>query len=169
MFDSPDEIAELQRLFDATLSRANEHMLSIVTPERRLTARQVVAYLQGTRHVAFATVTPGGEPRVSPLDLLLIHGRFTMGTGGGAARLGNLRINPACSATYMEAERIAVVVNGTVEWLRRHHPDHDEIHAIWTATYGSDPYDLGDGVTLFRIAPASMWAFASHPEEFPES
>jgi hypothetical protein len=28
------------------------------------------------------------------------------------------------------------------------------------------PYDLGPGVTLFRIVPASMWAFASRPEEF---
>jgi hypothetical protein len=169
MLESPDEIAELQRLFDATLSRANEHMLSIVTPDRRLTARQVATYLQGTRQVAFATVTPGGEPRVSPLDSLFIRGRFSMGTGGGAARLRNLRANPACSATYMEGERIAVVVNGAVEWLSRDHPDHDEIHGIWTATYGMDPYDLADVVTLFRIAPASMWAFASHPEEFPES
>ena len=169
MLESPDEIAELQRLFDATLSRANEHMLSIVTPDRRLTARQVVAYLQGTRQVAFATVTIRGEPRVSPLDSHFIHGRFTMGTGGGAARLRNLRANPACSATYMEGERIAVVVNGAVEWLSRDHPDHHEIHGIWTAIYGLDPYDLAEGVTLFRIAPTSMWAFASHPEEFPES
>ena len=168
MFESEAEIAEMQRLFDDTLRRANPHMLSIVTPERRLSARQVAAFLQGTRHVALATVTAKGEPRVSPIDCLFIHGRFTMGTGGEAARLRHLRANPACSATYVEGDRVAVVVNGTVEWIGREHPDHCEIHGTWQATYGMDPYDLGPGVTLFRIAPASMWAFASQPEKFAD-
>ena len=101
-------------MFDASQARANSHMRSIVTPERRLTARQVVAYLQGTKHVAFATVTERGEPRVSPLDALFIHGRFTMGTGANAARVRHLRANPACSAVHMDGERIAVVANGRV-------------------------------------------------------
>lgn len=39
-------------------------------------AEQVVRYLDGTRHVAFATVTPKGQPRVSLLDTLFLHGRF---------------------------------------------------------------------------------------------
>jgi hypothetical protein len=166
MLETAEEIAELQRLFDTTLSGANAHMLGIVAPERRLTARQVATYLQGTRHVAFATVTPRAEPRVSPLDSLFIHGRFTMGTGGGAARIRNLRANPACSAAYMEGDKVAVVVNGTVEWIGRGHRDHDLIHDIWSETYGSDPYDLGPDVTFFRIEPTSMWAYALHPEQF---
>lgn len=169
MLETAAEIAELQRLFDTTLGRANRHMLSIVTPERRLSARQAVAYLQGTRHVALATVTPRGEPRVSPLDSLFIHGRFTMGTDAGAARVGNLRANPACSATHIDGDRIAVVVNGTAEWIGRDHPDHDAIHGVWQATYGADPYSLSPNVVLFRIAPVSMWAYASDPSEFPEA
>ncbi|MGD0123085.1 MAG: pyridoxamine 5'-phosphate oxidase family protein [Candidatus Limnocylindrales bacterium] len=167
MFETTEEIAELQRLFDATLSRANAHMLSIVTPERRLSARQVVAYLQDTKHVALATVTPRGEPRVAPLDALFIHGRFVMGTGGEAARLRHLHANPACSAAHMDGDRIAVVVNGHAEWIERGHPD-DELVAAWRRIYGSDPYELGPDVTFFRIVPASMWAYAFHPEEFPE-
>lgn len=158
----------MQRLLDATLSRANPHMLSIVTPQRRLSARQVVAYLRGTKHVAFATVTPLGEPRVAPLDALFIHGRFVMGTDGGAARVANLRVNPACSAAHIDGDRVAVVANGTVEWIRRDHPDHGEIHSTWSAAYGMDPYEMGGEVVFFRIAPGSMWAFASHPDEFPE-
>jgi hypothetical protein len=166
MLETAEGIRELQRLFDATLGRANAHMLSIVTPERRLSARQVVAYLQGTRHVAFATVTRKGEPRVAPLDSLFMHGRFTMGTGGDAARIRNLRANPACSAAYMEGDRVAVVVNGMVEWIGRGHRDHDAIHEIWRAAYGADPYDLGPDVTFFRIEPASMWAYSFDPEQF---
>lgn len=167
MFETPEEINGLARLLGATMDVANAHMTSIVTPERRLSARQVVAYLQDTRHVALATVTPKGEPRVSPLDALFIHGRFVMGTGGDAARLRNLRANPACSAAHMDGDRIAVVVNGRAEWIERGHPDDDELVRLWRRIYGADPYDLGPGVTFFRIVPASIWAYASHPEEFP--
>jgi pyridoxine/pyridoxamine 5'-phosphate oxidase len=167
MFETADELAELQRLLDAAAAHSNPHMRSIVTPERRLSAAQVVTYLQGTRHVALATVTANGEPRVSLLDALFLHGRFTMGTGAQAVRVRNLRTNRACSAVHMDGDRVAVVVNGRVEWITRDHRDHDWIVATWLATYGSDPYDLGD-IVLFRIEPVSMWTFALHSDEFPE-
>ena len=168
MFETEAEITELQAMFDAHLARANPHMRNIVTPDRRPTARQVVTYLQGTRHVAFATVTSKGEPRVSPLDMLFIHGRMTLSTSDSATKVAHLRANPACSAVHVDGDRIAVVANGTVEWIPREHPDHDEIHRIWSATYESDPYSWGEGVLFFRIRPSSMWAYAFHPEEFPE-
>ncbi len=167
MRETDADIAQLQQLMDATVADVNPHMAAIVTPERRLSARQVVRHLQGIRHVALATVNARGEPRVSPLDTLFIHGRFTLSTGGGAARLRHLRRNPACSAVHMEADRIAIVVNGTVEWLPRDHPDHDLVHGTWTETYGSDPYTWGDQIVFFRIQPGSMWGYAFHPEEFP--
>jgi Pyridoxamine 5'-phosphate oxidase len=168
MFETAAELVEMQALFDAHLAGANPHMTGIVSSDRRLTAGQVAGYLVGTKHVAFATVTSRGEPRVSPLDMLFIHGRFTVSTGGDATRLKHLRANPACSAVHVDGDRIAVVVNGTVEWITRDHPDHDEIHRVWSDTYKSDPYSWGDGVVLFRIEPRSMWAYAAHPEEFPE-
>ncbi|MEO5704807.1 MAG: pyridoxamine 5'-phosphate oxidase family protein [Candidatus Limnocylindrales bacterium] len=168
MLETEAEFAEIQAMFDAHLASANPHMTGIVSPDRRPTARQVAAYLTGTKHVAFATVTSKGEPRVSPLDMLFIHGRFTLSTGGGATKLEHLRANPACSAVHVDGDRIAVVANGRVEWIPREHPDHDEIHRIWGETYESDPYSWGDGVVFFRIQPESMWAYASHPDEFPE-
>ena len=168
MFETEAEIAELQAMFDAHMARANPHMTGIVAPERRLSARQVVTYLQGTKHVAFATVTSKGEPRVSPLDALFIHGRFTLGTGTGATKIAHLRRNPACSAVHMDGDRICVAVNGEVEWLPRDHPDHDEVHAAWTKQYESDPYTWGD-VVLFRIKPHTMWAYAFRADEFPEA
>jgi Pyridoxamine 5'-phosphate oxidase len=167
MFETDAELTELQAMFDAHLAGANAHMTGIVKPSRRLTARQVVRALDGIQHVAFATVSSRGEPRVSPLDTLFIHGRFTLSTGSEATRLAHLRRNPACSAVHMDRDRIAVVANGTVEWIRPAHPDHDEIHRVWTDTYESDPYSWGQ-VVLFRIAPQSMWAYAFHPKEFPE-
>jgi hypothetical protein len=168
MFETDAELAELDALFQAHMASANPHMRKIVKPERRLNARQVVRYLTGTRHVAFATVTSKGEPRVSPLDALFIHGRFTLSTGAEATKLKHLHRNRACSAVHMDGDRIAVAVNGTVEWIGRDHPDHDEIHRTWSDTYESDPYGWGDGVILFRIQPQTMWAYAFHPEEFPQ-
>jgi hypothetical protein len=168
MFETEEEIAALQAMFDAHLAAANRHMTNIVTPGRRVTARQVVTYLQGTKHVAFATVTSKGEPRVSPLDALFIHGRFTLSTGAEATKVAHLRRNPACSAVHVDGDRIAIAVNGRVEWITRDHPDHDEIHGAWTRNYESDPYTWGD-VVLFRIEPATMWAYASQPEEFPKA
>lgn len=168
MLETDAEIAAIQDLLDRHLARANPHMTGIITPERRLTARQVVTYLQGTRHVAFATVTSRGEPRVSPLDALFIHGRFTLSTGGAATRLKHLRRNPACSAVHMDGDRVAVAVNGEVEWIGRDHHDHDAIHRAWSDQYGSDPYSWGDEFVFFRIQPRTMWAYAFHPEEFPE-
>ena len=168
MFETDAELAELQGLFDAHLARANPHMTGIITAERRLTVRQVVRHLTGTKHVAFATVTSRGEPRVSPLDSLFIHGHFTLSTGGQATKLRHLRRNPACSAVHMEGDRIAVAVNGNVEWIPREHSEHDEIHRIWSDTYESDPYTWGDDIVFFRIQPGSMWAYAFHPEEFGE-
>ena len=60
MFETEEELSRLQAMLDAHLVRANPHMQAIVAPERRLTARQVATYLQGTKHVAFATVTSKG-------------------------------------------------------------------------------------------------------------
>jgi hypothetical protein len=167
MYETEAELAELQRMFDAHLAHANPHMTGIVSAKHRLSARQVARHLTGIRHVAFATVTPKGEPRVSPLDTLFIRGRFTMSTGGQAARLGHLRANPACSAVYLETDKIAVVANGVVEWIARDHIDHDEIHGTWQEAYESDPYDWGDQIVFFRIQPSSMWTYAFHPEDFP--
>jgi len=167
MFETDAELAELQAMLDAHLASANAHMLGIVKPSRRLTARQVAAYLRGTKHVGFATVTSRGEPRVSPLDALFIHGRFTMSTGGDATRVAHLRRNPACSAVHMDGDRVAIVANGVAEWIPRDHRDHDAIHGAWLTEYGNDPYGWDRDIVFFRLQPSSMWAYAFHPEAFP--
>jgi len=89
MFESDDEIRELDDLFARTFARANPHLVAIVKEGRRLNAKQVVRYLQGTKHVAFATVNEHGEPRVAPLDGVFVHGRFTVSTGGRADSCGS--------------------------------------------------------------------------------
>ena len=168
MFETEAEVGELQALLDRTLARANPHLLAIVKPERRLTARQVVRYLQGTKHVAFATVNAKGQPRVSPLDGVFIHGRFTVSTGGRAARLEHLRANSACSAAHMDGDTVGIVVHGHAEIIGRESEGVEEIEPVWRDIYGLSPFSWGEGVVFMRIEPTSMWSYAFHANDFPE-
>jgi len=164
--ETPEEVRWLQALMDATYARANAHMAAIVKPERRLSAAQVVGYLQGLKHVAFGTVNARGEPRVAPLDGHFVHGRFTLSTGRGSARWRNLERNAACSAAHYVGDDVAVVVNGSVVELTHDHLDHDEVHDVWVSHYGSSPYSWGD-VVIFYVEPVSMWAYAMRPADYP--
>ncbi len=168
MYETDDDIRRLQELLDRTLARANPHLTSIVSPERRLTARQVAGYLQGTKHVAFATVNERGEPRVAPLDGVFVRGRFTVSTGARAARLRHLRANPACSAVHMDADRVGITVHGHTRILEEGDEEVGALDRVWTEIYGSSPFSWGKGVAFMVVEPSSMWAYAFHPEEFPE-
>jgi uncharacterized pyridoxamine 5'-phosphate oxidase family protein len=168
MLESEEEVRELQALLDRTFARANPHLAKIVSPERRLNARQVVHYLQGTKHVAFGTVNERGEPRVAPLDGVFIHGRFTVSTGGQAARLRHLRANPACSAAHMDGDTVGIVVHGHATIIGEHDEGVEELEPVWRDIYDSSPFEWGEGVVFMRIEPTSMWAYAFHRENFPE-
>ncbi len=168
MFESEDDLRELQALIDRTFDRANPHLLGIVKPERRLNARQVSRYLEGTKHVAFATVNERGEPRVAPLDGVFVRGRLTVSTGGRAARLRHLRANAACSAAHLDGDTIGIVIHGHATIIGRNDEGVDEIEPVWRNIYGSSPFEWGEGVVFMRIEPSSMWTYASRPEDFPE-
>jgi uncharacterized pyridoxamine 5'-phosphate oxidase family protein len=168
MYESENDIQALQTLIDRTFSHANPHLVSIVKPERRLNARQIVRYLQGTKHVAFATVNARGEPRVAPLDGVFIRGQLTVSTGGQAARLTHLRANPACSAAHVDGDTIGIVIHGRAMIIGRDDDGVEEIEPIWREIYGSSPFEWGDGVAFMRVEASSMWGYASAPEDFPE-
>src|SRR5262249_51922670 len=136
MYESDADVQWLQELLDRTFAHANPHLAGIVNPERRLSARQVVRYLQGTKHVAFATVNEKGRPRVAPLDGVFIRGRFTVSTGGRAARLEHLRANPACSAAHMDGDVVGIVVHGRATVIGRDDEGVEEIEPVWRGIYG---------------------------------
>jgi uncharacterized pyridoxamine 5'-phosphate oxidase family protein len=168
MYETDDDVRRLQQLLDRTLERANPHLTSIVKPERRLTAKQVVRYLQGIKHVAFATVNAKGEPRVAPLDGVFVRGRFTVSTGSRAARLRHLRANPACSAVHMDGDTVGIAVHGCATILEEGDAEAAGLDRVWTEIYGSSPFSWGTGVVFMVVEPSSMWAYAFHPENFPE-
>ena len=168
MFETETDIASLQDLIDRSHIGATRQMRDILTPERRLNARQLVSYLQGTKHLALATVTARGEPRVSPVDGVFLWGRFTFGSTADSARMTHLRRRPAVSATHFIGDEIAITVHGRATLLPRGNPDAEAVAAEWTKVYNTSPWDMGANVILARIEPERLYTFAQDPSKYPE-
>jgi hypothetical protein len=170
MFETDAELAELQSLMDASLSRATEHLQSIITPgERTLTAAEVSTACRGMCTLAIGTVTANCEPRVSAVDGHLLHGHWYFSTARGAAKARHLAARPAVSIAYLRGEEIGVFTHGTAQPLNpaggQDDPDWPAVLQYMTDYYGSSPLSWGD-VVYYRLLPTWMVAFASDPAEF---
>jgi len=62
---------------------------------------------------------------------LFIHARFTVSTGGEAARLRHLRANAACSAAHMDGDTVGIVVHGQATIIGREDPAAGELEPVW--------------------------------------
>jgi uncharacterized pyridoxamine 5'-phosphate oxidase family protein len=167
MYESDDDVRWLQALLDRSHARMGPHMRSILTPDRALDARQVVRYLEGVKHVALATVTASGEPRVAPMDALFVRGRFHLGTAGAAARIRHLRRRPTASLTHFVGDALSVTVHGTAVLLGRDHPEAPGLERIYVDVYGSTPFVWAEDAVLVRLEPAAMYAHAQDPSRYP--
>src|SRR5215213_9620418 len=112
MHESPADLAALQELLDRSYATAGPHLLRIHTPERRLSAEQVVERLTGMRLLALATVTADGRPLVGPVDGIFFRGAFHFGSAPDSARFRHIRARPHVSATYLPGEELAITVHG---------------------------------------------------------
>ena len=167
MRETEAEIRELQALLDRSYERAGDHLRSIIDPERRLDARQVVRYLDGVKHIALATTTADGRPRVGPVDALFLHGRFQGGTAGNSLRMRHMRRRRDVSATHFVGDEIAITVHGRAVLMGEGDPDVAELEELWIEHYGMAPWGLADEVVMFRIEPESMFTFATSPADHP--
>lgn len=164
------ELSELQRLLTDSLARSNDHLRSIITPgERTLTARQLTALLTGMCTLSIATVTAGGEPRISAIDGHFLHGHWIFGTSRTALKAAHLAARPAVSVAYLRGEELGVFTHGAARQLnpgggRVDDPDWPPILGYLTSHYGTSPTSLGD-VIYYRLRPHWMVCFASDPAE----
>jgi general stress protein 26 len=169
MHETPDEVDKLQRLLDVSAAGSGEHLRGIVNPQRRLSARQLIAELVGMKVLVVATVTAAGEPRTSCVDGHFLHGRWVFTTSGDAYKAKHLTSRPAMSATYVDGERAAAFVHGTAERIQHSHPDFATIDEHLTAHYGGSPTEWGPNIAFFRVEPAYMIGYAMDAASFPES
>ncbi len=165
MFETEEEVEQLQALMDRSFDAMNAHMAGIVTGERRLRAAQVCAYLQNVKHVSFATVNSRSEPVVAPLDGWFVHGRFVVSTGAGALRVRHIESNPAVSLAHVDGDAIGIWVHGTARPLGI----DEAIAKAWdratTEVYGSSPFTWNE-VAVLIVEPRRMFAYAMDPSKF---
>jgi nitroimidazol reductase NimA-like FMN-containing flavoprotein (pyridoxamine 5'-phosphate oxidase superfamily) len=106
------DIAALQDLLDRSYASGGTHLRRIITPERRLSAEQVVGRLTGMSLLALATVTADGRPIVGPVDGIFYRGAFHFGSSPDSVRFRHIRSRPQVSATHLPGEELAVTVHG---------------------------------------------------------
>ena len=160
MLETPNEVATLQELLDTSRGSATAHLRGIITDDRALTARDLVALLTGMRVLSVATVTATGEPRISALDGHFLHATWTFSTDGSSAKAHHLRARPAVSVAHIDGEELALFSHGRAEQMRDGDPDWAETLDHWTAHYGESPMGWGDDVRLYRLRPQWMVGYA---------
>ena len=173
MFESDAEIRLLQELLDRSLARSTGHLRSIVVPgERTLTAEQLVLVTSGMCTLALATVTRGGEPRISGVDGHFLHGHWVVGTDPSAAKARHLAARPAVSVAHLRGEDLGVFTHGHAHALNspegREDPRWPEILDHLKGYYGPDAF-VWNEVIFYRIEPTWMVAYCPDPSSIGSS
>jgi hypothetical protein len=164
VYETPDELAELQSLLDRSFAAASAHLTSIMEPQRRLSAERLVADLPSPAVLNIATVTARGEPRISAVDGHFIRGHWYFTTSGVSPKARQLRARPAVSASYTPRDGYGVFCHGHVVELERG-AERQMLIDHFAETYGQSPEEFGIGVFYARIDATWMVGFAMTPEE----
>lgn len=167
MFETPEELAALQRLLDRSFEGASAHLTSIMTRPRRLSAQRLVAELPSPAVLNIASVTARGEPRISAVDGHFLHGHWYFTTSGDSPKARQLRARPAISASYTPRDGYGVFCHGEAVELaagaeRQMVVDH------FVETYGRSPEEWGIGIYYARIDAAWLVGFAMTADEEAE-
>jgi general stress protein 26 len=166
MFETAEELGNLQRLLDHSMAGAGEHLRGIITGERRLSAADLAGRLQGMRLLTVATVTADGRPLAGPVDGYFLHGTFWFSSGRNSVRMRHLAARPAVSATHLPGEELAVTVHGRAELVELRDPAAAELRQAmldWYVPRQGPEFESWlnalDAVAA-RIEPAKMFTFS---------
>lgn len=165
MYETEQEVAELQRLLDRSFARSSAHVLEIMEPPRRLRAERLIAEIPSPAVLNIATVTARGEPRVSAVDGHFLHGRWHFTTAPDSRKAAHLTSRPALSASYTPRDGFGVFCHGTAVILEG--PARRPFLEHLGATYGTEADDWA-GVACFRIEQHWMTAFSLTAEELAQ-
>jgi hypothetical protein len=168
MHETDDDLTHLQDLLDRSYAGAGRHLTSIITPERRLTAEQVVARLAGMCLLALATVTADGRPVLGAVDGVLYRGAFHFGSAPDSVRFRHIRRRPQVSATHLPGEELAVTVHGRARVIDISAPEQAGFRRtlldIYVPRYGVEwERFLDSGVVYARIDAERMFTFHMPP------
>lgn len=165
--ETPADLAALQDLLDRNYATAGHHLLSIITPDRRLSAEQLADRLTGMCLLALATVTADGRPIVGPVDGIFFRGAFHFGSSPDSVRFRHIRNRPHVSATHLPSEEFAVTVHGRAILLDIRSDTAAEFRQtlleIYLPRYGPQWEDLLDSGALYARIDADRMFTLSMP------
>jgi uncharacterized pyridoxamine 5'-phosphate oxidase family protein len=166
MDETPAEVADLQRLLDASFARASPHLTGIMTPPRRLRAERLVADLPSPAVLNLATVTARGEQRLSAVDGHFLHGHWYFSTDAGSPKARQLDARPAVSVSFTPRDGYGVFAHGRVARVADGGPERDMFEAHWALTYGQPTGEMFDiGIYVGRVDADWLVGFAMTDEE----
>jgi nitroimidazol reductase NimA-like FMN-containing flavoprotein (pyridoxamine 5'-phosphate oxidase superfamily) len=172
MYETAADLERLQAVLDRSFEAGGNHLKSIITPERRMSASETAELLQGMRLLALATVTRDGRPLVGPVDGLFYRGEFWFGSSPDSVRFRHIRERPRVSATHTPSEEYSVTVHGRAEIVDLESPDLAGFRDYCVEIYGEQWNDWGDGAAYARIEAELMFTFRMRgeaPAEEPSS
>ena len=157
--ESNVDIERLQDILDQSYQASGGHLRTIITPERRLTALDLVERLPGMRLLVLATVTPQGVPLTSAVDGIFYRGEFWFGSAPDSLKLRQIAETAEVSVTHLPGEELSVTVHGTAHLVDLEDPIHAGFRDVAVEIYGESWNDWGDGARYARIAPRRMFTF----------
>jgi hypothetical protein len=163
--ETADDIRALQDLLDRSYAAAGVHLSRIITPERRVSAADLVERLTGMTLLVLATSTADGRPIAGPVDGIFYRGSFHFGSADDSVRFRHIRARPHVSATHLPAEEFAVTVHGRAVPVDIHAPEgaglRQTLIDIYVPRYGPDWVTdfLDTGPVYARIEAERMFTF----------
>ena len=160
MHETREDIAALQSLLDRSYAAAGSHLRSITTPERRVSAEQLVEQLTGMCLLVVATVTSDCRPIAGPLDGIFYRGAFHFGTAPDSVRYRHVLARPQVSATHLPREEFAVNVHGRAVPVEVAGGFRETLLEVYVPRYGADwEQFLDSGPVYMRIDADRMFSF----------
>jgi uncharacterized pyridoxamine 5'-phosphate oxidase family protein len=173
MHETTEVLTWLQSLLDRSYDRAGEHLRSITTPARRITAADLVPLLVGVQIIDLATVNRDGRPRVGPVDGLFFRARWYFSSARSSLRYRNLLARPHVSAAHTRDEEMSVVVHGRAHLFSLDDAEHSAFkeyaHEVYVPLYGDSWIRLAHSPANFfaRIDPELMFTVRTDNPELP--
>lgn len=166
MYETPQDVSELQTVLDESHASMGQHMRRILTPDRRLPAADLIEQLQGMKLLVLATVNSKREPRVGPVDGHFYRGTFWFGSSPDSVRFEHIRARPAVSATHLDGERFAVTVHGEAQLVDTSAPGMAGFRDLLIETYGERWWnEVGAPSQFARIEPHRMYTYFTESSE----
>ena len=160
MHETREDIAALQSLLDRSYAAAGSHLRSITTPERRVSAEQLVEQVTGMCLLVVATVTSDCRPIAGPLDGIFYRGAFHFGTAPDSVRYRHVLARPQVSATHLPREEFAVNVHGRAVPVEVAGGFRETLLEVYVPRYGADwEQFLDSGPVYMRIDADRMFTF----------